>query len=719
MADLGSLVVQLEANMAQFNSGMNESAERVENAMGRIDVATDMAVGALKALASVGTVAMLAAIVKEAIDAADNLGDMSQATGVAVVDLNGLAFAAGQAGGSLESMVGAAGKLNLNIASAASGTGDAAKTFKTLGISVTDASGSLKKADVVMAEVADQFAKYQDGPEKAALAVALFGKSGTDMIPILNEGGDALRENSEYAKKYSGMTSDLQQKSDEFNTMMGKLTVQQNSFGNAMATAVLPVINAVASEILGATENTDKWSLASTVIRTVLETFVVVGAEVAHTFKMVGDEIGGRFAQLGALANFDYTGFKGIGAAMKQDQAQALIDHEAFIKKILDRTPATVTDDGKPAVKPPAPKFGGGGRSGNSKPAVSEADKLEEEGKRIVARLREQDEAFGKSATEALELQLSRSKIPQSLKDEAIAYQASIEAKKKNAEDRKKIDADQAARDQEAARAKVQNESNVEQIRASLLTEAQAEAEVHQARIDELVSFHNANYENTVLANQLMEEETARHEQAKKDIRIANDMAILAAVGNSTDQLYSLLQQAGAEQTALGKAVFLASKAIAVAEIIMNTEVAAAKAQAQFGAFGTPIAMGIRVAGYASAGLVAGMAIAEASAENGYDIPAGANPVTQLHEREMVLPRAQADVIRGLAAGGGGGGEMKFTIVNQTTGRIDKVVEQRISATERALIIQEATAATAAQFSDPNSQTSRSLGRNYNIPRSR
>lgn len=74
-------------------------------------------------------------------------------------------------------------------------------------------------------------------------------------------------------------------------------------------------------------------------------------------------------------------------------------------------------------------------------------------------------------------------------------------------------------------------------------------------------------------------------------------------------------------------------------------------------------------------------------------------------------------VARG-AAGGGRSGE-KITIVNQTTGRIDNVVEQRISLTERALIIQESVKATAAQFGDPNSQTSRALSRNYATQRSR
>ncbi|HSD36081.1 MAG TPA: hypothetical protein VLC92_01150 [Rhodocyclaceae bacterium] len=44
------------------------------------------------------------------------------------------------------------------------------------------------------------------------------------------------------------------------------------------------------------------------------------------------------------------------------------------------------------------------------------------------------------------------------------------------------------------------------------------------------------------------------------------------------------------------------------------------------------------------------------SAENGYDIPAGINPMMQLHEEEMVLPKEHANTIRNLANGGGEGG---------------------------------------------------------------
>ncbi len=55
------------------------------------------------------------------------------------------------------------------------------------------------------------------------------------------------------------------------------------------------------------------------------------------------------------------------------------------------------------------------------------------------------------------------------------------------------------------------------------------------------------------------------------------------------------------------------------------------------------------------------------SAEGGFDIPAGVNPMVQAHAREMILPAKYADVIRGMATGGGGGGGGAAPQINVTT----------------------------------------------------
>jgi hypothetical protein len=705
MANLGSLVVSLEANMARFTSDMGRAAQQTEQAMGKINAAANMAKGALAAIGIGVSVGAFAALVKGSIDAADHLRDMSQKTGIAVETLNGLAFAAGQAGGNLESMVASAGKLNKSIVEAAGGNKDVGEAFSKLGISVRDANGHLKTADVVMAEVADKFKTYADGPEKATIALRIFGKAGADMIPLLNDGGDAMRENIAYAKQYSGVTQELAEASDNFNDTMGKLAIQQKSFGNAMATAVLPVMQAVANEFLAASEQSEKFSLASNVVRTTLETFVVVGSEVAFTFSQIGTGIGGAIARLDALRQGDFKGFSVIGDMMEADLANAKTKHDAFIANVLDRTPRAVQsvtdgwDDGGP--KKAAPML----RAKGDDPTKAILDgKL----KSIEAAFASERDtaAFHNQFMDALRASsvvdmqkyedFKKASIEAGLESSIRAYDAEIaelekyraaagketeramadgQIKEKMAlKEKARIDASQASAMLELNNAKTrhdlvkkwqaetdaitaQTESNFLGLYRSLQTTTEAENDAFQERIDGLIKFKNDQLANEELGNTAIEREKKRHEEALVAIKAANDLQALGAAASAADEMYNVIKNAGMQQSALAKAFFLVNKAIAVAEIIVATNAAAQKAQLEGGTFaGFALSSIIQAAGYARAAIVAGTAIAAASAEGGYDIPAGTNPVTQLHEKEMVLPKAQADVIRGLAANGGKGG---------------------------------------------------------------
>jgi hypothetical protein len=108
-------------------------------------------------------------------------------------------------------------------------------------------------------------------------------------------------------------------------------------------------------------------------------------------------------------------------------------------------------------------------------------------------------------------------------------------------------------------------------------------------------------------------------------------------------------EQAAAKQGLLATAG-AAIKKIAIRAVEVMASVYSAIAGIPYvGPFLAPvmaIAAGATVVGYISR---------VASARGGYDIPQGVNPMTQLHEKEMVLPQKQADVIRDLAGGRGGG----------------------------------------------------------------
>jgi hypothetical protein len=79
----------------------------------------------------------------------------------------------------------------------------------------------------------------------------------------------------------------------------------------------------------------------------------------------------------------------------------------------------------------------------------------------------------------------------------------------------------------------------------------------------------------------------------------------------------------------------------------------AAASQASIPVVGPVLAIAAMAAIFAA---VSGMGKGIKSASGGFDIPSGLNPITQLHEEEMVLPKQHANVIRQLAGQGEGSG---------------------------------------------------------------
>lgn len=156
-----------------------------------------------------------------------------------------------------------------------------------------------------------------------------------------------------------------------------------------------------------------------------------------------------------------------------------------------------------------------------------------------------------------------------------------------------------------------------------------------------------------------------RAAQQERDIQNALNIQSLQLMQSGADMAYDILYKAGKERTALGKALFLASKALAVAEIIMNTEIAATKAGAQLGIFGIPMATMIRAQGYASAGMVAGMAVSDAVGGRAYGGPVSADSLYRVNEKgapemftasngsQYMLPTTNGKVTAADKVGGG------------------------------------------------------------------
>lgn len=278
-----------------------KQANQTGGALGRIKGAAGGLAGALGGLVPAVGIAGLAALGKRSIDAADNLNDLSQRTGVGVESLSRFGRAAEDSGTSLDSVAKSMGKLAKGIVDPASQTSEA---LKSIGISSTDASGKIRSMDAVMLDIADRFQKMPDGAEKTALAMQLFGKSGAELIPMLNGGREAL---SQYS---ATIDTEMAQAADKFNDSINAIGASVAGPFNQAITALLPLITQMAEGIAGMAQS---FSTLPAPVQTVVG---VIGA-LAAAFILLAPAI----TAIAAIAPL----FTGIGAAIAAANIGGLI----------------------------------------------------------------------------------------------------------------------------------------------------------------------------------------------------------------------------------------------------------------------------------------------------------------------------------------------------------------------------------------------------------
>ena len=233
----GSIVIDLLMRTGSFET----DTKRAEAALKRFQkTATDQLQAAAIAAGVLGSAFMVMA--KQSIDAMDQMNEASQKTGISVEALSQLGYAAKMSGVETESFTSAMVKFNRAIAEGATGSGNAAQAFKAIGISAAELKSS--SPDRLLARVAEQLAGYADGATKTALAVAIFGRAGADMIPMLNEGADGLAKMREEGDKLGATISTAAAKSaDQFNDNLDKMMVKMKSFVKGIASEVIPTLN--------------------------------------------------------------------------------------------------------------------------------------------------------------------------------------------------------------------------------------------------------------------------------------------------------------------------------------------------------------------------------------------------------------------------------------------------------------------------------------------
>src|SRR5690606_5612264 len=127
---------------------------------------------------------------------------------------------------------------------AANGSKDASRAFEQVGVKVQNADGSLRPISDVLADIADRFAEMPDGTKKTALAMELMGRSGEKLIPLLNDGAEALHKLMQEADTFGAVfTDEMGAQAEAFNDNLTRLTGTFANLAAQLAKELLPYLS--------------------------------------------------------------------------------------------------------------------------------------------------------------------------------------------------------------------------------------------------------------------------------------------------------------------------------------------------------------------------------------------------------------------------------------------------------------------------------------------
>lgn len=210
---VGELQVMLEAQTQDFRQGLRAAerrtdafTQRVQRSGGRIDrfnmrLRSAGRQAGIAAVAITGLGVAFFAATRRAISAADEIAKSARAANLTGTAFQRLSIASQEAGVSQNLFARSLILFNRNIAEASEGVGPAAEAFDFLGLSVSNADGSLREADELFLEVADRLRNVEDGARRTQLSFDLFGRSGAQLAPLLRQGSDAIRAVGDEAER--------------------------------------------------------------------------------------------------------------------------------------------------------------------------------------------------------------------------------------------------------------------------------------------------------------------------------------------------------------------------------------------------------------------------------------------------------------------------------------------------------------------------------------
>jgi hypothetical protein len=315
---LARLSVELAANTAAFQQDLGKAARVAEQELKGVADAAAKAGGLIGAGLAAGAAAF-AALAKQSINAADEMGETAQKIGMSTESLSAYSYIAKMSGTDTDTLTNAVKKLNVNVVDAARGQGAAKDAFAALGIELKGQNGQLKDSDTLIREVSGRMSEFEDGAVKTALATDIFGKAGADLIPMLNQGEEGFAALTAEAEQMGLILSnETANAAGEFNDSLDRMKSAIAGNVNTVVAQMLPVFNQLAGDMAKASMEGGVLTGIANGLAVAFKVMVTGGYTVAAVLEYIGNQAGMAGAALTAVLTGDFAAAK---AALSDDTA--------------------------------------------------------------------------------------------------------------------------------------------------------------------------------------------------------------------------------------------------------------------------------------------------------------------------------------------------------------------------------------------------------------
>lgn len=238
------LTAFLNADTTKFTKGMRAASKNSESfgkQFKKIGNAVGVAISAL--------VIGLGALTARQMGVIDETAKLSKALGVNIREFQALAFAASEAGITQDQLGNMITKSQRSIVEASRGLQTYARSFETLGLDVKELMKL--RPDQQFDEIAIALTKIESPTLRTATALELFGRSGRQVINMLDGYVEKVQEAREFNDKWGVSLSNLDaSKVEEANDTFARVGVAISGLGNIMAVKFAPMITYISELFL-------------------------------------------------------------------------------------------------------------------------------------------------------------------------------------------------------------------------------------------------------------------------------------------------------------------------------------------------------------------------------------------------------------------------------------------------------------------------------------